>query len=460
MANHSPKDTEILVHITAPSRATDDVLYRRLAQAYLDFQPQTRTEIVLAEPPQEEGEKQTQEEIIVATGFEASTPQQAFDINSQDISFQSVLDNRASPQLGYGVTDQAVVPPSQSSVVASQTSWCAPPSQISDSYPMPEPGLLSMSPSRVLRQYIGQVSGSTLLRSSPLSPSPIRKRDLPPLSSLESVDLPFSLPSSDQQEVSTSKVPLYIQKRPTIPVTPSITAGIAKSPSKTRQLRPLQQGQGAKTGNIPLDISHISNSIESGIYAAGSPRSESEPPPPKRLKATQAQHADLVRSISDTGPVPPCSNPLVDEIHSLLEIRPPSPPAGMSILTPEDMISEKFAKLAKDLHGRYRPESKRTVEPFERGYWLLDCKTWDRESRMRMWVFLNNYLHRQLAGWGTWCRRDENFEWMRLYCWGHVVEHTYLLLYVSSERYLKRTSTAWYDAGGELVIEVPPHDNR
>ena len=454
MTNHSPEDVEILVHITAPSKVADDALYRQLAQAYLDFTPQTRTQLVLQDTPQPEGEKGTQEEIIVATGFASSTPQHAFDINSQDISFQSALDNRTSPRLLHAATKQVVIPSSQESAVTSQTSWLAPPSQISDSYPMPETGLLNISPSRVLRQYIGRSTIPDSFGSTPSSPSPTRKRGHPPSSSSDQVDVPSSQ-SAPGMRITEPRAQSRIGKQPVIPFTPQPTSAVSRSPGK-----PKGHCQPQKTTSLDIlpDVTHISSSLGSVTSESRSPRAESEPPPAKRLRATRIQHADLLRSVSDTGPVSTSSSAVLEEIHNSLEIRPPSPPVGLDIMNPEDMISDKFAKLAKDLTGRYRPELKRQVESFERGYWLLDCKTWDMESRMRMWVFLNNYLHRQLAGWGTWCRRDANYEWIRLYCWGHVVEHTYLLLYLSSERYLKRTSAAWYDAGGELVIQVPPHE--
>lgn len=449
MANNSPEDTEILVHVTAPSTAADDATYRQLAQAYLAFQPQTRTKLQLTEPEDATRKGKRLEKAPVANNVPTSTPQHSFEITSQDISFEGVLDNRASPNIRYAKAKYAVIPSSQDSGGASQVSWCAPASQISDSYPMPQAGLLQVSPSRVLRHYIGRPS---LPQRSPSSPSPTRKRSIPPSSSSERVDVPSSLPLP-LDEPPTTRRNLFANKQPIIPVTPIAAFGVQKSPGKT-----LPSKGTIGTAEIPFDLTHISSSVESNSFIAPSPRAGSEPPPAKRVKGTQTPYVDLVRSSSDTYAVFSSSNPALEHICGSLEIRPPSPPVGVSDIDPEDMISEKLAKLAHDLPRQYRPESKRAVDPLERGYWLLDCRAWSPDHRLKAWVFLNNYLRSGLAGWGTWCRRDEGHEWIRLYCWGHVVKHTYLLLYLASERHLKRSSAAWYDAEGELVLSVPPHD--
>jgi hypothetical protein len=154
------------------------------------------------------------------------------------------------------------------------------------------------------------------------------------------------------------------------------------------------------------------------------------------------------------------TNSQIDQVNSSLEIRPPSPSVGVKDVKPADLVSGKFAKLALDLGSRYRPTVTRDIDPFERGYWLLDCEDWNPAARFDAWVFLGNYLKSGLAGWGTWCRRDTTHDWIRLYCWGHVAKHTYLLLYLASGRRVKITGTKWHGADGEVVLEIPPHDKQ
>jgi hypothetical protein len=172
----------------------------------------------------------------------------------------------------------------------------------------------------------------------------------------------------------------------------------------------------------------------------------------------------LIRSSSDTTSTTrhrsaptPSSNQL-----DTLEIRSPTPPIGIDTIEPASLVSDKLAKLAADLSSRYRPETSRPIEPLERGYWLLDCTAWTAETRAETWAFLTSYLRSGLAGWGVWCRRDHapDHAWVRLYCWGHIAKHTYLLLYLASGRHLKLTGAEWRDADGEVVLKVPPHEKQ
>jgi hypothetical protein len=133
---------------------------------------------------------------------------------------------------------------------------------------------------------------------------------------------------------------------------------------------------------------------------------------------------------------------------------------GVDNIDPADLISEKLAKLARDLSSRYRPTTNRDIEAFERGYWLINCSGWDPDVRFDTWVFLANYLKSGLAGWGTWCRRDKTHDWIRLYCWGHVAKHTYLLLYLASGRQVKTSGAKWYGADGEVALEIPPYEKQ
>ncbi|KAF5675037.1 hypothetical protein FHETE_2788 [Fusarium heterosporum] len=455
MAGNSSDDTEILVHITAPSRSTDDALYRQLARAYLAFDPQKRTQVSL-EPPQI-----SQEEYPVPAWDQgAPSPSQtqvttafgrSFEITSQDLSFEGAIDNRCSPRLSYGGLVQGLVPASNDAGFGSFNSWCAPPSQISDSYPMPDAGLLSISPSRVLERYVGIARSSqvSILSSSPTA----YRRPVPVLNFGHRVDIPSSLPGASQGEAVPIQRISFAESTNIIPTTQYEDKG-ADTPVAT-----------ADTDIVAFehmcpDVTHISSSMVSSHSPARSLRAGSEPPPAKRSRIGNVQHGDLVRSSSDTGPFLSTKSSQVEQMSNSLEIRPPSPSVGMDDINPADLVSEKLAKLARDLSSRYRPATTRDVDPFERGYWLLNCEDWNPTVRFDTWVFLNNYLKSGLAGWGTWCRRDKTHDWIRLYCWGHVAKHTYLLLYLASGRHVKATGAKWYGADGEAVLEISPYEKQ
>jgi hypothetical protein len=119
------------------------------------------------------------------------------------------------------------------------------------------------------------------------------------------------------------------------------------------------------------------------------------------------------------------------------------------------MITDVLASLARnlDLEKRFRPESQtRELRPFERGYWLVDCTTWDPDLKRSAWEYLAKYLGSGAAGWGTTCKRDAAFSWIRLYCWGCVVGHMYLVLYLMSKRRVLYTGTSWIAADGAPVV--------
>jgi hypothetical protein len=400
-----PQDVEILVHVTAPSRVADDETYRRLARAYLAFQPESRVHIASAAVA------------VESCSQEYKTPNaEALCAESQELSFQSALDNRSSPR-PRPRADGAIK-------TASQSSWCAPPSQISDSYPLPGAAIINVTPTRVLQRY---------LQRTPSSSPPSSKDDIIPHASFDAIQIPSSIPIPSSNELPRPKLAKPVN---VIPLTPL--------PDRL-QKRALQQEDDAV-----VDVTHVSNSFVS------SPRAESEPPPKitKCITGT-AKDVYLARSTSDTGP-PRSSDPsAIEFISRSLQIKPPSPPVSVDDLDPTSLVSPKLDKLSRDLSSRYQPAATRQISPFERGYWLVDCTRWPEATRLDTWVFLTNYLRSGLAGWGVWCTRDELHDWMRFYCWGHVAKHIYLLMYLASGRQIKAKGARWFDAEGEAILDMP-----
>ncbi|RFU82105.1 hypothetical protein TARUN_93 [Trichoderma arundinaceum] len=452
-------DVEILVHVTAPSRTADDVSYRQLAQSYLSFQPRGRF-IVSAAPAEEHQDKYEdsirRDQFSAASSldgdFAAVTSGQPWVPESQDLSFQSVFDNRYSPPLqekpgSAGEPPQADDDDSFSTQPVS--SWRAPPSQINDSYPLPDAEILHATPTRVLEHYLKNLHSSSVPRPSSVGRDPTGE------SSVSSIDayvgnIPSSIPIPPGLEEAASQSLGRGSNANIIPVTPRVP----DVPTRKRE---------EFSPTVINETIYISSSAIGTVSEAASSRAESAPPLSKRQKGLvdQVKAASLQRSTSDSGPVRskrPAVSPstVAKESSGALEIRPPSPPAGITDLEPADLISDKLAKLARDLSSRYRPIAKRPTEPFERGYWLLDCTSWTEDTRSEAWIFLANYLRSGLAGWGVWCRRDESRKWIRLYCWAHVAKHTYLLLYLASGRHLKATGAEWIGADGEVALEVPP----
>ncbi|POS84843.1 hypothetical protein EPUL_003597 [Erysiphe pulchra] len=141
-----------------------------------------------------------------------------------------------------------------------------------------------------------------------------------------------------------------------------------------------------------------------------------------------------------------------------LEIRSPPPPVGNSSLCPEDLITQSLRILAERgrLEKNFQPtETKRDPRPTERGYWCIICSSWDKELRIRCWNCLGTYIEKDnSAGWGVWCVRDENFEFIRVYSWGIIIGHIYLLLRMASEGKVSKTGACWIDADGQEIVKI------
>ncbi|KAM0255426.1 hypothetical protein ACHAQJ_005794 [Trichoderma viride] len=458
-------DVEILVHVTAPSRTADDAVYRQLAQSYLSFQPRGRF-VVSATPIPEHQDERTQpasgEEISISRhqfstassqdiDFAAVTSGQPWVPESQDLSFRSVYDNRYSPPLQERRSSGDTFPLGDDESFSTQPAspWRAPPSQINDSYPLPDAEIRHTSPTRVLEHYLRNLPSSSLPRPSPTNQAHNVDRSAS-LAGAHEVNIPSSIPIPPSLGEAQSQSLGYGDNAKIIPVTPRVP----DAPTRKRE---------EFSPTVIDETIYISNSVIGTVSDAASFRAESAPPLSKRQKglADEAEAANLQRSSSDTGPAgnkrpAAFSSAVPKDSSDILEIRPPSPPAGITDLEPADLVSEKLAKLARDLSSRYRPRENRPTEPFERGYWLVDCSNWSQDTRNEAWIFLANYLRSGLAGWGVWCRRDESHCWIRLYCWAHVAKHTYLLLYLASGRHLKATGAEWIGGDGEVVLEVPP----
>lgn len=491
----SQVDVEILVHVTAPSKVADDAAYRRLAEAYLAFAPGSRAHVTIPSspeqpqrpPPSRQQSRHDDDDLVAVL--------QSFCSDSQDMSFQGVLDNRASPRVVSGktrfATPQAEVLP-DAHVITPTRAVRQLPSQVADSYPMPDGDLFNVTPTRVLQKYMGTTRQQPVTTSFPSAVPPVSS---PTLSTdkdcagagagvvevkTEPADVTLAISSSlPTSEPARTQENEERQRQATIPVTPLVSESARKRKAPDRD---------DCDDTSALDVTHISSSIPSSSVesaAAALQRAESDPLPAKRLRQLTQDSGvvQLVRSVSDNisrpnqppQHTPPSSSqfsynalsqipstfPSSISSSSSLSVRPPSPPIGVDDLDLGSLVSAKLAKLASDLSSRYRPTLRRDpllrrLDPLERGHWRVDCRRWPAAARADAWAFLASYIRSGLAGWGVWCRRSADGGTIKLYGWAHVAKHTYLLLYLASGRQIKATGAQWFDADGEVAVEVVP----
>jgi hypothetical protein len=469
-----PGDVEILIHIAAPSRASDDVRYRALASAYLDFQP-TR-HIQLPDQPAESAadetpalantSQRTRSQLPEREGTQllASLGEYLPSLTSPQASFGSVLDNANSPL--WAGRERVYAPHTQgvaSQDGMSQSSWRTPPSVVQDSVPENDAAASMLTtPTRVMEHYLQNFHSPSPAPQAASQQRHVLQRKgqrKGRVSQKSGLSQSFSNLDSDTD---------YLLTIPCTPGTvPSQELGTEHNIAPGAQ--PSQDSGNAKQGSSNEAASSkeevVGNSME--IHEEDIPafvRADSEPPPSKRpWRDRLKDHHGLLRTTSDIGqqssavssrePLISLSTNEYDDKR--LDIQAPEPPVSCAQLSPDDLLTPELSNLASalDMTKRFKPEtSARDLRPFERGYWRVNCADWTLELRTATWIFLANHVGTGASGWGVSCHRDDKFTTLRIYCWGAVVGHIYLLLYLASERRVLFTGATWVDGDGIDVI--------
>ncbi|KAK4159172.1 hypothetical protein QBC43DRAFT_273041 [Cladorrhinum sp. PSN259] len=408
----SSPEVELLVHIGAPSLGPDDARYRALASAYSNFKQKTRTKIPLREGP----------------------PNTQRSISDTQFSFEGVDDNLDSPYLPRGGARQDD-PDTQASFVSL-------PSVVQDSIPDNLATFAGYgSPSRVLNFYTSSLDTS---QRTPIAP---RRRDEAPPSS-----------SDAGQRVGNAGTPtrrLFTQTRPR--PTAALNA-IDPTDSDEPSLPPDRKRQ--RTGGSSADR----RTKRRRTGAAPKPNDpdddddddddsdDEDPinPPPKtprdkRLLGERYAQQSLYQRDWVFGPPMP-----IKETNE-----------GKAIpLHPLDLFTPALDEVMGSLNGNHYMTASilRKLRHFERGYWIVDVRSWNDGLRRAFWNFLSEYIERGLAGWGVSAMRDRHnstFTWVRLYGWGALAREMYLLLYLTSQRAVKGTGLCWYDAKHRVCVRMP-----
>ncbi|KAK4192699.1 hypothetical protein QBC35DRAFT_372965 [Podospora australis] len=482
-------EVEVLVHITAPSKGSDDARYRSLAAAYLQFEPRTRS-CVLGGPDASTGSGQDVE-AKPGPNSQLNIVQPSYQklgvIESPILSFQSAGNNLDSPRVHYSEKHDAS---------ETQLSWEPPPSTVQDSMPDNNISFVGFcTPSRLLEFYTpthdsSQANSSPTLHRRVLRPrstiqSPAIRQQYQNITSpgthRRSAATQGQLPSPPNRllpppqgllkQNDTNDVFLDRAVHPSYELQKGDSKGIVIPLSPlTSHKRPLPEDLTSsdvieETRIESSSPSQISLSVANGLQRPS--RSESEPPIAKRQRtaADPEPGKTLPRSSSDLDPRRPCEEtrrPFSYYVNKL-QIISPSPATDNKHLCPEDMVTDVLRRLAQELklEKRFRPEVQtRELRSFERGYWYVDCSSWTPELRHSTWIFLTDYLEKGIAGWGTSCSRDCDYTFFRLRCWGCVAGHMYLVIYVASRRQVLCTGMSWIGADGQHVIKMGTKPSR
>ncbi|KAK2004622.1 hypothetical protein LX36DRAFT_649686 [Colletotrichum falcatum] len=488
-------NVEILVHVTAPCKAVDDARYRALAQAYVDFNSTSQTKIISrpSTSTTEEVIPSSQVELLAlpawsdapppilssdatrpATSSPGRSPSPPLPISfgsfgsfrSQELSFRSVLDNRNSPGLARPLIPRDIVSSSlpEAELQQTQDSWQAPPSTIDDSQPLNNVSLPEFSsPSRLFEHLACQFDS----QAAAVSPQD---------SGNHQTETPAPVPQEEKNENEDEGQGVLVTESRSPPADNEAATSPASSEEKVVLRTPFAAFKQPLLPSSPFEQviqDTPCQPLKKRRLLSSPTRAGSEPPLSSKRHRRSAPISEsrsvITRSSSDAGTVPPgLYRPIrpPNERHlnylDRLEIHPAAPPVGTTDLTPDDLLTPKLRELARQLNisKRYAPVvHKRELRPFERGHWQLDWTEWRPTLRERAWHFLTDYILEGFAGWGVWCKRAKDWTRLRVYCWGHIVGHVYLALYLASERALKKDAARWVDGAGEVVIITHGHGN-
>ena len=166
---------------------------------------------------------------------------------------------------------------------------------------------------------------------------------------------------------------------------------------------------------------------------------------------------------------PPSTETMARLTNLSTTIRPPAPPTSIDSFSTHVTPSLRSLITNSDLKNRYKPALvTRDIRVSERGFWLLNTDAWSLDLQLEVWVFLTKMIESGNAGWGVWCAREVvsngagslnspgnvSLGSLQVFCWGEVVEHVYLMLYVASRSRIKRAAAVWIDAGEEIIVRM------
>ncbi|GAB1731435.1 hypothetical protein NU195Hw_g1145t1 [Hortaea werneckii] len=148
-----------------------------------------------------------------------------------------------------------------------------------------------------------------------------------------------------------------------------------------------------------------------------------------------------------------------------LAIHPPEPEASLAKFSTHITYHLNFLAESSFAKDSYKPVStSREPGRLERGHWLLPSSgisVWPATLQLEFWNFLSQFISSGNGGWGLWCEREVqhgdgqgSLGTVRVYCWGEVVKHVYLLLYTASQSKVRKMGLQWVDGEGNIVVQM------
>jgi hypothetical protein len=92
----------------------------------------------------------------------------------------------------------------------------------------------------------------------------------------------------------------------------------------------------------------------------------------------------------------------------------------------------------------------------------LSHTLWTEEEFVGTWKSVAGAIERGKAGLDTWIVKDsaDGTLWrIRLFTWGEIVAHSWLLLFILSNKLTGSIAMEWIAADGEVVVQMSPGTN-
>jgi hypothetical protein len=152
-------------------------------------------------------------------------------------------------------------------------------------------------------------------------------------------------------------------------------------------------------------------------------------------------------------------NQLIDFSKLPFSVLAPEPKIGItSPGTLPSQITPYLATIKTQNPMRFKPIKKlHDPAPDTRGWWSIDCSEWPARAQKDFWDALCKLLEDGSLGWATSLHREVGAQTLgevRLYCWGELVEHMWLVLWLCSKGKVDGAGLTWFDAWKTAVFEM------
>ncbi|KAK6437678.1 hypothetical protein LTR95_006122 [Oleoguttula sp. CCFEE 5521] len=141
-----------------------------------------------------------------------------------------------------------------------------------------------------------------------------------------------------------------------------------------------------------------------------------------------------------------------------ITIQPPPPETSLGPLKSHITPTLAFLASQPSLTSSYKPVLlARELRPTERGCWTFNTGSWPTNAKTVFFDFLSKMISEGRVGWGVHCVREigEGEQGVvKVFCWGEVVMHVYLLLYAASKSKVSKMGLRWVDAEGKTVVQM------